>query len=390
MFDDRIHDPSAQRTRDILVHERPGQLADWILFNRTRLQSQLDSSEHHSSSAILSLKSARLNPQPETALRVAIVLTMGRPSDRRAVRAVLRKAGPASAELVDAIIDAMGHICHPAAAFLLLPLLTDASPKVRCSAFGSLLAMHHHSTSESLMAAACEDDSCRRLLIRVVRHQSQQECNRLFESFERAARSDSQLGTMLQTIQQFTALNPTGLLSRKEDTYWLAPDYLEASTPLGADRMAKTTGSLPLLSDLMLTADCGDENVPVDFAATKNADFGGLKSALDKENISPQHNYRSAGLVHDKWAIGDPWRNRALVVSTISILIATAGVVGYAWQQVRVPNQEFASPIMHIPGVDTELSAYSPDGHKITAGKTAEAHQGSGPIHFADTSEPPH
>jgi hypothetical protein len=195
---------------------------------------------------------------------------------------------------------------------------------------------------------------------------------------------------MLQTIQQFTALNSNGLLSPHEEKRWLAPDDQEASTPLGEDRMARTTGDLPLLSDLMLTADRGDKKVPVGSAETRNAESEGLKSALGQENISQQLKSQSSGIVHHKWTIGVRWRNQTLMVSTISILIATVGVAGYRWQRVPEPSREFASPIMHIPGLDSEVSAHSPDGHKITAGKPAEAPRVSATIQFADSSEPPH
>ena len=115
----------------------------------------------------------------------------------------MRTHGADSLELRSCLADSFGRIRHPAAAFLLLPMLNEVPSLIRESAFRSLVSLHHSLTSESLLAAVWADHRFLDNLVQVTRRLTQRECNSVFDSLERASESEPRLAGALQLIHSF-------------------------------------------------------------------------------------------------------------------------------------------------------------------------------------------
>ena len=190
-------------------------LVQCVEVNREWLRSLLIQRDRSRRAAVRCLADPNLSDGLEKAARVAVALSFGTASDRIQMRSILRTHGADSAELRSCLADTFGRIRHPAAAFLLLPMLNEVPWLVRETAFRSLLALHHPMTSESLLAAIWTDHGLLDSMLQVTRRLTQRECNGIFESLEQASIHEPRLASALQLIHSFvnarTLSSHTGL-----------------------------------------------------------------------------------------------------------------------------------------------------------------------------------
>jgi hypothetical protein len=206
---------NARDRRDLTLLAESDLLVQCVEFNREWLRSLLIQRDRSRRAAVRCLADPNLSDGLEKAARVAVALSLGTASDRIRTRSLLRTHGADSVELGSCLADAFGRIRHPAAAFLLLPMLNEVPWPVRETAFRSLLAIHHRMTSESLLAAIWTDHGLLDSMIQVTRRLTQRECNGIFESLEQASLHEPRLASALQLIHSFvnarTLSSNTGL-----------------------------------------------------------------------------------------------------------------------------------------------------------------------------------
>lgn len=178
-------------------------LGQFVKVNRERLRSLLIRRDRSRKAAVKCLVDPNLSERLEKAARVAVALSFGTAPDRIQARSLLLTHGADSAELQSCLAESFGRIRHPAAAFLLLPMLKEVPHLVREVAFRSLLALHHPMTSESLLAAILSDHGLLDSMLLVTRRLTQRECNEIFESLEQAAIQEPRLASALQLIHSF-------------------------------------------------------------------------------------------------------------------------------------------------------------------------------------------
>jgi hypothetical protein len=203
---------NAIERKNLTLPAEPDLLAQCVKVNREWLRSLLIQRDRSGRAAVRCLASPNLSDGLEKAARVAVALSFGAASDRVRIRSILRTQGADCEELRSCLADTFGRIHHPAAAFLLLPMLNDDSWLVREPAFRSLLALHHPMTSESLLAAIWADHGLLDNMFQVTRRLTQRECNGIFESLEQASIHEPRLATTLQLIHSF--VNTRTLSSR--------------------------------------------------------------------------------------------------------------------------------------------------------------------------------
>lgn len=160
---------------------------------------------------------------------MAVTLSLGTASDRIQARTVLRTHGADSLELRSCLADSFGRIRHPAAAFLLLPMLNEVPSLIRESAFRSLVSLHHPLTSESLLAAVWADQRFLDNLVQVTRRLTQRECNSVFDSLERASKSEPRLAGALQLIHSFVNTRTQPLRMSQRSGCLIAAERLQRS-----------------------------------------------------------------------------------------------------------------------------------------------------------------
>lgn len=178
-------------------------LVQFVEVNREWLRSLLIRRDRSRRAAVKCLADPNLSEVLEKAARVAVALSFGTGSDRIQLRSILRTHGADSVELRRCLADTFGRIRHPAAAFLLLPMLKEVPQLVRDMAFRSLLALHHKMTSESLLAAIWADHGLLDSMLQVTQRLTQRECNGIFESLERASVHEPRLASALQLVHSF-------------------------------------------------------------------------------------------------------------------------------------------------------------------------------------------
>ena len=178
-------------------------LVQCVEVNREWLRSLLIRRNRSRRAAVKCLADPNLSEGLEKAARVAVALSLGTASDRIQARSLLHTHGADSVELRSCLADTFGRIRHPAAAFLLLPMLNEVPWLVREAAFRSLLALHHPITSESLLAAIWSDHSLLDSMLQVTQRLTQRECNGVFESLEQASVHEPRLASALQLIHSF-------------------------------------------------------------------------------------------------------------------------------------------------------------------------------------------
>ena len=194
---------NAMERRGLTLLAESDLLAQCVDVNREWLRSLLIRRDRSRRAALKCLADPNLSKGLEKAARVAVALSLGTASDRIQIRSILRTHGADSVELRSCLADTFGRIRHPAAAFLLLPMLHEVSWHVRETAFRSLLALHHPMTSESLLAAISVDHGLLDSMLQVTRRFTQRECNGLFESLERASALEPGLASVLRLIHSF-------------------------------------------------------------------------------------------------------------------------------------------------------------------------------------------
>ena len=85
--------------------------------------------------------------------RIAIVTALGRTGDPSILPPLLLVTGARSKDVRKAVAIALGTLKHPLAAYLLLPMLTDASSRVKQAAFQALVQQNQPHTAEAILAA---------------------------------------------------------------------------------------------------------------------------------------------------------------------------------------------------------------------------------------------
>ena len=178
-------------------------LVQCVNINREWLRSLLIRRDRSRRACIKCLADPNLSERQEKATRVAVALSFGTGSDRIQTRSLLHTHGADSVELQSSLANTFGRIRHPAAAFLLLPMLNEVPQLVREAAFRSILALHHPMTSESLLAAIWSDHSLLDSMLQVTQRLTQRECNGIFESLEQASVHEPRLASALQLIHSF-------------------------------------------------------------------------------------------------------------------------------------------------------------------------------------------
>jgi hypothetical protein len=187
-------------------------LVQCLKLNRERVRAVLIRRDRSRRAAVRCLAEPNISTAVEQAAQIAVTLSLGTASDRIQARSILRTHGVNSVELRNCLADSFGRIRHPAAAFLLLPMLNEVPSLVQETAFRSLISRHHPLASESLLAAVWTDHRFLDSVVQVTRRLTQRECNGIFESLERASEADPRLASALQLIHSF--VNARAMSSR--------------------------------------------------------------------------------------------------------------------------------------------------------------------------------
>jgi hypothetical protein len=194
---------NAKERRGLTLLAESDLLVQCVDVNREWLRSLLIQRDRSRRAAIKCLADPNLSERLEKAARVAVVLSFGTASDRVRTRSLLRTHGTDSVELQSSLADTFGRIRHPAAAFLLLPMLNEVPQLVREVAFRSLLTLHHPMTSESLLAAIWADHGHLDSMLQVTQRLTQRECNEIFDSLEQASAHEPRLTSALQLVHSY-------------------------------------------------------------------------------------------------------------------------------------------------------------------------------------------
>lgn len=219
----------AYKSRGLTLPGESDLLVQCIELNRERLRSILIQRDRSRRAAVSCLTQPGLSTTVEKAARMAVTLSLGTASDRIQARTILRTHGANSLELRSCLADSFGRIRHPAAAFLLLPMLNEVPSLVRETAFRSLVSLHHPLTSESLLAAVWADHRFLDNLVQVTRRLTQRECNSVFESLERASESEPRLASALQMIHSFVNTRTLPLRMSQRSGCLIAAERLQRS-----------------------------------------------------------------------------------------------------------------------------------------------------------------
>ena len=229
-FGETMSQPAnANKSRGLTLLAESDLLVQCIKLNRERLRAVLIRRDRSRRAAVRCLTEPSLSTGVEKAAQMAVALSLGTASDRIQVRTILRTHGVNSLELRSCLADSFGRIRHPAAAFLLLPMLYEVPPLVRETAFRSLVSLHHPLTAESLLAAVWADHRFLDTMVQETRRLTQRECNSIFESLERASVSEPRLASALQLIHSFVNARALSLRMSQGSGCLIAAERLQRS-----------------------------------------------------------------------------------------------------------------------------------------------------------------